>query len=363
MWAYSRAAFRVVTLGPRRLELPPGTLLIATHRRETDVPVACPSLYARARLWRGRTARERLSGAARDDLFLAGFFAGFPSRLGPRLRRVLYPVGVGSWLPLVHIHPLRSATSARLVELLAEQPDARLGEVLAPGGAVAFAARADALGLAPPVRVADVLRGEFSDLLWRAVTPPDPAAPASFWTRRAAQAAADFRFLVALLQAGGRLLVFPEGRPSPDGEIGPVQRGLGALVRRGRPSALLPIGIAYDPLVRGRTRALVHLDAPVRPPGEDVEQAALALLRRAVPLTAGQIVAAAAEPDEAVEAAKAEGRAVDPRLEREETRRAAVAEARRQAARRPHELPYLAREFRSARLDGVPGGTATEEAR
>jgi hypothetical protein len=349
LWAYSRTAFRVVTLGPRHLELPPGTLLIATHRRETDVPVACPSLYVRARLWRGRTARERLSGAARHDLFLSGFFAGFPPRLPPRVRRVLYPVRVGSWLPLVHIHPLRSATSARLVEVLAERRDSALHEVLAPAEAVAFAARADAVGVGPPVRVADVLRGEFSDLLWRAVEPPDPAAPASFWARRAAQAAADFRFLVALLHAGGRLLVFPEGRPSPDGMVGPIGRGLGGLVRRGRPSALLPVGIAYDPLVRGRTRALVHLGAPVRPPGEDVEQAALGMLRRAVPLTAGQIVAAEVDPDEAVAAAQTEGRAVDPRLESEERRGAAVAEARRETERRPHELPYLAREFRSAR--------------
>ena len=348
MWAYARAAFRVVVLGPPRLELAPGTLLVATHRRETDVPVACPPIYVRARLWRGRTARERLSFAARDDLFLRGFFAGFPPRLDPRARRLLDPAEIGRWLPLVHVHPLRSATSARLGEALAERAGEPLADVLGPAEAARFAARAETLGLPRPLRVSDVRGGEYADLLWRRVTPGDAAVPPGFWARRAVAAAADFRSLVGLLRAGGRLLVFPEGRPSPDGEVGPVQRGLGALVRRGRPSALLPIGIAYDPLVRGRTRVLVHLGDGEPPPAVDIEAATTALLRRSIPLTAGQLVAAAADPDAAVEAARAEGRAIDPRLLRAD-RDAALAEAWHVAEARRSALPYLDREYRSAR--------------
>ena len=71
MWAYSQGAFRVETLGSPRLRLPAGTLIVATHRKETDVPILCPPLYFRAaerftvalRLWtpaRLQRALERL---------------------------------------------------------------------------------------------------------------------------------------------------------------------------------------------------------------------------------------------------------------------------------------------------------------
>ena len=53
------------------------------------------------------------------------------------------------------------------------------------------------------------------------------------------------------MRDGNVLIVFPEGRPSPDGEIGPIKPGIGALVRRGKPRAVRPLALAYDPLVRG----------------------------------------------------------------------------------------------------------------
>jgi len=52
MWTYSNAAFRIVILGPRRFRLERGTIIVVTHRRETDVPVISPPLYLGARLWR-----------------------------------------------------------------------------------------------------------------------------------------------------------------------------------------------------------------------------------------------------------------------------------------------------------------------
>jgi hypothetical protein len=339
-----------VVTGPPRLHLEPGTLVVATHRRETDVPVLCPPLYTRARLWHDRTARGRLSFAARDDLFLRGFFAGFPHELGPRGRRALYPLDVGGWLPLVHVHRLRSATSARLVEALGERRGTPLAAALEPAEVAAFAERARRAGLRAPHSVDDVLRGEYADLLWRVVTPKDPVAPATFWSRRAAAAALDFRSLVELLRAGGRLLVFPEGRPSPDGTIGPVQRGLGALVRRGRPRAILPLAGAYDPLVRGRTRVVVRVGEPAPAPAEDVEGRTLGLLRRSLPLTAGQIVAAGVDARRAVDDARSDGRPIDPRLLKAADRRRALAEAAREAKRARDALPYLRREYESARL-------------
>jgi 1-acyl-sn-glycerol-3-phosphate acyltransferase len=356
MWAYSNAAFRVVVLGSRRFRLEARTLIVSTHRRETDVPVIAPLLYFGGRLWRYRG--ERMSFAARDDMFLPGFFAGFPPDLSPRARRLLYPIGVGRFLPRVQVHPISSASVARAGELLDSRRESPLGEVVPVGLVDQFRSRAADRGLPHPQRSGDALRGDYADLLWQSVTREQVPDLDGFWGARAATAAADFRRLVELVRAGGSLLVFPEGRPSPDGEIGPLRRGLAALVRRARPSWFLPIAPAYDPLRRGRTRVVVTVGPRVEPPGEDVEAATLELLRRATPLTCGQYVAhellSGRDPDaegleHAVDDARSELRPVDPELLDQTQLRIRLVEALEVAECRPEELPVLAREYASAR--------------
>jgi hypothetical protein len=358
MWAYTHAAFRVRLLTPKRFRLHPGTLMLSTHRRETDVPLLCPPLFFGAHLWWHRS--ERMSFAARDDMFLPGFFAGFPPDLSPRARRLLYRIGVARWLPVVDVHPIRSASTARLGEVLSERLRTGLTDLVPTETAERFRERAAATGLAEPREAGDVLRGEYADLLWRPVTRADlvDGALNDVWAARTARAAADFRALVELVKGGSSLLVFPEGRPSPDGEIGPLQRGATALLRRARPRQILPIGIAYDPLVSGRTLAFVAIGPFVAPPVDDVEEEVLRLLKRRTPLTCGQFVAArlraGADPSAAdlaaeVEEARAAGRPVDDRLLEEGDRRRRLTEALRAAPRREAELPFLAREYESAR--------------
>jgi Acyltransferase len=360
MWAYSNAAFRIVVLGPRRFRLEPGTIITVTHRRETDVPVISPQLYLGARLW--RNVGDRMAFAARDDMFVRGFFAGFPEGLSPRARKLLYRVGVGRMLPLVQVHPIGSALLALVKDVLEEKPGSALDELLPGDLTERFRARAAELGLPVPTRARDALRGEYADLLWRTVSREEAAFEGleGLWARRAGQAARDFRFLVDLVRSGRSLVVFPEGRPSPDGEIGPLRRGVGALIRRARPRYLLPIALAYDPLVRGRTRALVSIGDASTPPAEDVEQAVLTQLRRTMPLTCGQFVAsellAGRTPSpgglaDAVNAARGEGRPFDPDLHTSEGRARRLAAALAQAERRRDELPYLAREYGSARSE------------
>jgi 1-acyl-sn-glycerol-3-phosphate acyltransferase len=354
MWAYSNAAFRVTVIGPKSFRLAPRTLIVSTHRRETDVPLLCPPLYFGARLWRHRS--ERMSFAARDDMFLPGFFAGFPPDLSPRARRLLFPIGVGRFLPRVQVHPISSASVARAGEIARAHPENRLEDVL-PGLAAALEARAAQRGLAAPQKAGDVVRAEYADLLWHAVTRDSSPRLEEFWAAHAARAAADFRALVDLVRAGGTLVVFPEGRPSPDGEIGPLRRGLSALVRRAKPEWFLPVGIAYDPLGRGRTRAFLSIGTRMEVPPGDVEAATLRLLRRSTPLTCGQWVAheriAGAELNasrlaEAVEAARAEGRPVDPKLLDPRRREERLAEALAAEVSNA-ELAFLAREYASAR--------------
>jgi 1-acyl-sn-glycerol-3-phosphate acyltransferase len=362
MQAYTAAAFRVDVLGPRRLPLEPGTLVVITHRRETDVPIVAPVLYFRTGGHRNRG--NRLHFAARDDMFLPGFFAGFPPTLPLRLRRLLYPVGVARWLPVVNVFPIRSASVARLGEVLAARPDARLEELVPDPILARFLARASAVGRPEPVRAGDVLRGEHADLLWQTVSAGNGVLEGldDFWGRRAAGAARDFRTLVELVRARRTLLVFPEGRPSPDGEIGPVRPGIGALVRRGKPVAVRPLALAYDPLVRGRPRVHLAVGEAVPPPAEETERALLGLLRGTMPLTCGQVVAAAlaeraeADPpalerrlDEAVAVAEEEGRPVERDLATKEGRRRRLAEALAAAPAHAVALPVLAREYSSAR--------------
>ena len=362
MWAYSHAAFRMKTLGRDRFRLEPGTVILATHRRESDVPILSPALYFGGSL--RRNVGDRMSFAARDDMFLPGFFAGFPNGLPGWARSALYGISVARWLPLVQVYPLRSASVARLDEVLRARSDAQLDELLPDDLVGELRERAARSRLPSPERARDVLRGQYADLLWRAVEPADLRRDtlADFWSGRAAAAARDFRTLVDLLRSGGTLVVFPEGRPSPDGEIGPLRPGVGALVRRGRPRWIRPLALAYDPLVRGRTRVWVALPDPVAPPVDDVEPALLDLMRGSMPLTAGQYAAhrlvegAQADPvalerglAEAVEAAAGEGRLVEPDLLSPRTRARRLSEALAVAPTKPGALTYLAREYESAR--------------
>jgi 1-acyl-sn-glycerol-3-phosphate acyltransferase len=355
MRAYSGTAFRVRVLGPKRFRLSPRTLIVSTHRKESDVPLVAPALYFRALLWRHR--RARMHFAARDDMFLRGFFGGFPQGLSPRARRVLFPLSVGRFLPRVQVHPISSASSARLLELVdAAEPGSRLEDVVPERSLAGLRERARERGLAEPTLARDVLRGDYADLLWQAVQRGEGSD--AFWGARAARATADFRELVSVVREGGSLLVFPEGRPSPDGEIGPLRRGLGALIRRAKPERLLPVTFAYDPLVHGRTEVFVVLGEPMAASTGSLEEDVLARLRLETALTAGQFVAhelaSGRDPHPAALAAEVEqarglGRPVDPMLLVSERLAARIAVARAVAEGKPEELDFLAREFESAR--------------
>jgi 1-acyl-sn-glycerol-3-phosphate acyltransferase len=333
--AYARARYRVRPLG-EPFELAPRTLVVSSHRSDDDVPVLVACIYPQIH---GRWRRgERLHFAVRDDLFVPGFFAGYPAGLPRPLRRLLFPVNVGPVLGrFLPLHRIRSATRMRVVEYLREHPDEPLPDSIAVrfGGA--------------PQLGRDVLRGKYADILWQVVTPEELDAPEA-WARRRAGALEDFRRLVEVVRGGGALTIFPEGRPSPDGTVGPLMDGVDAIVRRARPERIVAFAPAYDPLVDGRTHAFLAVSAPC-PPDVDV----LELLKRTTPLTVGDSVAAAladgADPgrrlDDDVEAAREEGRPYEPELDdaRVRARRAEV--AMRAAGGRP--LDRLVRTYRSVR--------------
>jgi 1-acyl-sn-glycerol-3-phosphate acyltransferase len=342
--AYARARFQVRALGAP-FHPAAGTLVVSSHRSDDDVPLIIAALYRQAHgIWR---RNARLHFAVRDDLFLPGFFAGYPPRVPRLVRRAVWRLNVGpvlrSQLPC---HPIRSATKMRLFEYLREHPDERLDELLPPQ-------------LAAPLHGAtyarDVLNGDHAPLLWTAIEPEDVSGPHAeeSWARRRAGAREDFRELVEVVRRGDPLCIFPEGRPSPDGAIGPVLGGVGAIVRRARPTVVVPIAPAYDPLVDGRVHAFIGVGEPAVPPKSG--DAVLELLRRTTPLTVGESVAAAladgadanARLETDVDAARAEGRPYEPELDDALVRRNRVATALRHA--RGRDLARLVLTYRSAR--------------
>ena len=356
---YARLAFRIETIGAEGFRFLPGTLITVTHRAETDAPILIAELYRSARLW--VEPRQRLHFAARDDMFARGFFAGFPKRLPVAARRLLYPIAIGRYLSMVRVHPVGSANRMRLGQALERvEPATPLPESVA----LPLERRAAELGVPVPRTAREALRGEFAELLWRSVEPDDFPVPEA-WARRRAEARSQVETLVELLREREPLLLFPEGRPSPDGSVGPVRRGLSLLVRRGRPARISPWAIGYDPLVRGRPRVVVSVRPSFAPEARGVEERVLAELRLAMPLTCGSLVAHELEAgrtpaelaealDTAVEEARAEGRNVERELERAATRGRRLSECLAALERRgvgPGDplLRRLAREYESAR--------------
>jgi hypothetical protein len=338
--AVTRVRFDVRML-TGRFELPPRSLLLVTHRSDWDVPVTT-NIYYGGRFW----ARDpRLVFVARDDMFLPGFLGGYPPGLPLPLRRALARVNVGRGLRLGQLGlPIASATRARLADVRLDDPSLPLDAI----PAAPFLARAAALGRPAP-RTLGELDGSYIDLLWRVFDRDELPGLDGFWGRRAARARRDFEALVDHVRRGGSLGLYPEGRPSPDGAIGPLQRGIELLIRRARPDALVVGGIAYDPLGPGRTRAYMALSELLAPDADVLEA-----MRATMPLTAGQLVAhealhgVAPEPD---------GRPSEPRL----LERLPV--AREAATRAPRALlERLDLELRSARGDAAAGTPAAAAA-
>jgi len=341
--AATRARFSVRVLNDE-FEVPPRTLLLVTHRSDWDIPLTT-NIYWRARLW-GRGVKPVF--VARDDMFRRGFVVGYPPALPLAVRRLGSRVQVGGVLRARRLAlPIASAARAHLVDAVRDTPllpVAALPDELADP----LRARARRLGRPQPRHLGDLDDGGYLDLLWRRFERAELPGLDEFWAGRRAVARRDLEALLAHVAGGGSLVVYPEGRPSPDGAIGPVQRGLGLLIRRARPDALLPIALAYDPLGPGRTRAYVAVGALFSPAPQESESAVLATLRALMPLTPGQIAAHARlqELDPELVAARAleEERPAEPELE---TLLPAAVRAAGEAS--PRVLERLDLEFRSAR--------------
>ena len=366
MTAYIRATFTLRVFGREHLRIESAQIFAPSHRSDNDVPLLISVLYP---AWSAAVAHDMPwpTFAAMIELFLPGFFAGYPAGLPLAVRRLVWPYQPGGVLErYLQCVPVREPERMRLEELLRHAPLHALDQLLAPELLEALSARAVTIGRPRPARGADVLDGPFADLLWtyveRASTPNPPEA----WRAHSRAAVTDFRRLAASLAAGGSVIMFPEGELSTDGEIGPLLPGLGSLARRGGARRVQPVALAYDPLGGPRTRAYVVFTEPVTPGHERLVPAVSRALRAATPLTPGQLVAAAitngdrspatlgAIASREIARAREQGRPVEPALlesfrARERTLHRALHRARRRAPGDPL-ISRLARELESARL-------------
>lgn len=354
MTAYVRFRFRPIVFGLADLRLEPGTIVAPNHRSDNDVPVLVAVLYPH---WANAVERgvPWPTFAADDHAFLKGFLGGYPEHLPLWLRRLLWPIRVGGVLER-HLQcvPVREPTRMRLVEVLRADPKLALDGQLPSELRAALGRRAAKCGRPPPRRADDVLRGIYADLLWTAVDREQVAHRGDVWREHLRAAVRDFKQLANALRSGGLVVIYPEGELSPDGRIAPLKPGLASLARRGRARLVQPVAMSYDPLAGVRARAYVSVGRAIDPASGRLTDEVADALRRANPLTAGQIVAwqlvrggaSARELDEAaagwIERAGADERPIEPGL-RGPGRRALLRGARRRALRLGPAHPVILR--------------------
>jgi 1-acyl-sn-glycerol-3-phosphate acyltransferase len=354
MTAYVHLQFRPTVFGLANLRLEPGTIVAPNHRSDNDVPVLVAALYPH---WAKAVARGAPwpTFAADDHAFLKGFLGGYPEHLPLWLRRLLWPIRVGGVLER-HLQcvPVREPTRMRLVEVLRADPTLPLDGQLPPELRAALVRRAAQCRRPSPQRADDVLRGIYADLLWTVVDREQVGRHGDVWRDHLRAAVRDFKQLANALRSGGLVVIYPEGELSPDGRIAPLKPGLASLARRGRARLVQPVAVSYDPLAGGRARAYVSVAPAIdAAPGGLTDEVAHAL-RRATPLTAGQIVASqlvhgaalARELDVAaagwIERARADERPIEPAL-RGPHRSALLRGVRRRALRLGPAHPVILR--------------------
>ena len=275
--------YRKEEMLPPGYRLEPGTLIVSNHQRDSDVPVLTTVLCRRE----GMHIRWPLPFyAMREDLLypnaLAGLLAGWPCPLPKLLGSI--PL---AWLfRSVRAEPMRRLREFSFGETLNALLDAGFGAV---DPVTLFNGRGRrevtaALGKLPlrldgidPRRL-----GKFRHSFWglrRLRVASLRALEPEFRTTIATQLA---RF-AALLDAGRTVYFAPEGTISDTGKFGRIRVGTRRLYQlTACPPPLLPLALSYDPLGRGRLRAIVHVGQVLRSLDSSDERIFAAELRHAI---------------------------------------------------------------------------------
>ncbi|HET7315570.1 lysophospholipid acyltransferase family protein [Salinisphaera sp.] len=271
---------------PPDFEIERGSLIVSNHLRNSDIPILSSVLCRR----KGLRFRFPLPFfATRDDIF------------GPRFLRDF--LKAAAWPPplptLVGLVPLR-----RLLRMLRARPIRRVREFTLDHALTAL--RAAGLGDQPPERVLrpDTLRrmeaccGRVPSTLSALERSPRLGAMrGEIWGLRRLRLAAvqrlkpsfratvddQLRVLAELLKAGHLVYLAPEGTISETGGMSRIRQGAARLyMLTQRPPTIQPLALSYDPMRRGRLRAVVRVGTALTglEPGDT--RAFNATLRRAL---------------------------------------------------------------------------------
>jgi hypothetical protein len=285
-----------------RARLAPPTIVAFAHKRDLDVPLLIAHLLGPP-VWPRWLGRVTFAGSA--HLFLDGFLGLYFPQLGRPLRRLLYPISLGPVLRALRIVPL-GLTGAQMVAewidgLRTIYPDdTPLSAVLSRHGL----ALARAAGVSPTLTLAEVRRWRYERLLM-IQTGSELLNAAALGRLQYAQArAAPARFQVAAdaLQAGGALVIAPEGQLSPDGALQPPRSGVYRLLRTAPEAHVLPVATTYELLAdERRPRAFFSIGPPLAGlaalPRREVEAVLYRELGRLGTVTLAHLVARAVFDD------------------------------------------------------------------
>ncbi len=256
-----QSVFRIEVRGLENFTHSRSTLIVANHRRDSDGPVVCGVLLQRRGL--------RLRGVvphfvAREDLFHKGFLADYLETWPRPVRSLLTRLDLSAFLRFMQAYPIRRIPERTLAEVLeavrTHFGNLPLDEVLKRRWLEKF--RAMTPGGREPLDVDHALAPRYRSLLrsrrglarltlrrFQALKPYERATIDS-----------QLRLFVELLERGANVQLEPEGAVSADGRFSRLRGALHYLVNRPRAAVrVLPVGLTYDFMMRGRPRVFVNV--------------------------------------------------------------------------------------------------------
>lgn len=256
-----RRLYPVEVRGLEHFSGAPSTLVVSNHRRDSDGPIIASVLLQR----QGLRMRGVLPAfVAREDMFRRGFLCEYLEGWPAPFRMALSALNLSSFLSFMGAFPMRRVPERSLREVLEEvlhlAGNLPLDNVLKPAWVERFERLST--GGHHPLHVKDVLTWRYHELLscqhglsklqrslFRELLPYERSIIES-----------QLQYFTRLLEQGDTLVLEPEGVVSVDGRFARLRGALHALLNRPQAGLrVLPLGITYDSMTRGRERIFVNI--------------------------------------------------------------------------------------------------------
>jgi Acyltransferase len=262
----TKIMYRVEIRGRKNYTFTPGTVMVCTHKRSSDIPVVLPRLY----LWKfPRRMKEfhSLYEMTREDLFEDGFFINFVPKWN-KYRRILTRISLSGYFDMLQARPIKTPDEQTISQLLHETKRVH-GNLMAVTALAPlwrkriFGDHADnpALTLADAIFQADLaIMQEFA-------TPEmfnEPYA-AEIRKRHRETLIKQMREFTRLLERGDTFFIHPEGEISLNGNYGKTKAALMRIVQNSRADiTMLPVNVTYDYMDSIRPKAIANIGEQIQ---------------------------------------------------------------------------------------------------